>query len=70
MNETGDEFLNRQEEHAKRLDDLAGQLETLSLAELSEKVADLKTFLSSFHHCMWGSGCLETRCSNDLSKHN
>ncbi|XP_041966049.1 laminin subunit beta-1a [Alosa sapidissima] len=37
MNETGDEFLNRQEEHAKRLDDLAGQLETLSLVELSEK---------------------------------
>ncbi|XP_031419989.1 LOW QUALITY PROTEIN: laminin subunit beta-1a [Clupea harengus] len=37
MNETGDEFKNRQEEHATRLDDLAGQLETLSLAELSEK---------------------------------
>ncbi|KAL2093323.1 hypothetical protein ACEWY4_010635 [Coilia grayii] len=37
MNETGDEFINKQEEHAKRLDDLAGQLETLSLAELSEK---------------------------------
>jgi hypothetical protein len=38
MNQTKDEFLRRQEEHAKRLDDLAGELETLDLSELSEKV--------------------------------
>ncbi|XP_030221443.1 laminin subunit beta-1a isoform X1 [Gadus morhua] len=37
MNQTKDEFLRRQEEHAKRLDDLAGELETLDLSELSEK---------------------------------
>ena len=38
MNQTKDEFHRRQEEHAKRLDDLAGELETLDLSELSEKV--------------------------------
>uniref|UniRef100_A0A4W5Q7S6 Laminin, beta 1a n=1 Tax=Hucho hucho TaxID=62062 RepID=A0A4W5Q7S6_9TELE len=37
MNDTREEFYRRQEEHAKRLDDLAGQLETLDLSELSEK---------------------------------
>jgi len=38
MNETKEEFDRQQEEHAKRLDDLAGELETLDLSELSEKV--------------------------------
>ncbi|XP_071199684.1 laminin subunit beta-1-like [Salvelinus alpinus] len=37
MNDTREEFHRRQEEHAKRLDDLAGQLETLDLSELSVK---------------------------------
>ncbi|XP_035645885.1 laminin subunit beta-1-like [Oncorhynchus keta] len=37
MNDTRDEFHRRQEEHSKRLDDLADQLETLDLSELSEK---------------------------------
>uniref|UniRef100_UPI003AADFC17 laminin subunit beta-1a n=1 Tax=Centroberyx gerrardi TaxID=166262 RepID=UPI003AADFC17 len=37
MNETKAEFHRRHKEHAKRLDDLAGQLETLDLSELSEK---------------------------------
>ncbi|XP_030622838.1 laminin subunit beta-1a [Chanos chanos] len=37
MNETKEDFLSRQEEHAKSLDDLAGQLETLDLSELSQK---------------------------------
>ncbi|KAG7269209.1 hypothetical protein CRUP_011848 [Coryphaenoides rupestris] len=37
MNETKEEFDRQQEEHAKRLDDLAGELETLDLSELSEK---------------------------------
>lgn len=38
MNESKEEFDRQQEEHAKRLDDLAGELETLDLSELSEKV--------------------------------
>lgn len=38
LNQTKEEFLRRHDEHAKRLDDLAGQMETLDLSELSEKV--------------------------------
>lgn len=38
MNETKEEFQRKQDEHTKALDDLAGQLETLDLSELSEKV--------------------------------
>ncbi|KAG9345888.1 hypothetical protein JZ751_009044 [Albula glossodonta] len=37
MNETKEEFDAKQDEHAKTLDDLAGQLETLNLSELSDK---------------------------------
>ncbi|KAJ8002830.1 hypothetical protein DPEC_G00163050 [Dallia pectoralis] len=37
MNDTKEEFLRRQEEHAKRLDDLAGQLETVDLSALHDK---------------------------------
>uniref|UniRef100_A0AAY4BRF8 Laminin subunit beta-1 n=1 Tax=Denticeps clupeoides TaxID=299321 RepID=A0AAY4BRF8_9TELE len=37
MNVSGQEFAQKHDEYAKSLDDLAGQLETLSLAELSEK---------------------------------
>ncbi|XP_046889497.1 laminin subunit beta-1a [Hypomesus transpacificus] len=37
LNQTKEEFLRRHDEHAKRLDDLAGQMETLDLSELSEK---------------------------------
>ncbi|KAM6973643.1 laminin subunit beta-1a [Aplochiton taeniatus] len=37
MNKTTKEFHRRHKEHAKRLDDLAGELETLDLSELSEK---------------------------------
>uniref|UniRef100_A0A4W4F2M8 Laminin subunit beta-2 n=1 Tax=Electrophorus electricus TaxID=8005 RepID=A0A4W4F2M8_ELEEL len=37
MNQTKDDFNRKQAEHAKALDHLAGQLETLDLSELSEK---------------------------------
>uniref|UniRef100_A0AAY5L648 Laminin subunit beta-1 n=1 Tax=Esox lucius TaxID=8010 RepID=A0AAY5L648_ESOLU len=37
MNDTKEEFHRRQEEHAKRLDDLAGQLETVDLSALNDK---------------------------------
>lgn len=38
MNETKEEFQRKQDEHTKALDNLAGQLETLDLSELNEKV--------------------------------
>lgn len=38
LNQTRDEFLRRQSEHAQRLDDLAGELQTLDLSEISHKV--------------------------------
>lgn len=37
MNQTKEEFHKRHNKHAKRLDDLAGQMEMLDLSELSEK---------------------------------
>lgn len=40
MNETREEFLMRHTEHAQRLDDLAGELQTLDLSELSHKVRE------------------------------
>lgn len=40
MNQTKEEFLRRQTEHAQRLDDLAGELQTLDLSEISHRVRD------------------------------
>lgn len=38
MNQTKEEFLRSQAEHAQRLDDLAGELQTLDLSEISHQV--------------------------------
>lgn len=38
MNQTREEFLKRHTEHAQRLDDLAGELQTLDLSEISHQV--------------------------------
>lgn len=38
MNQTREEFLKRHAEHAQRLDDLAGELQTLDLSEISHQV--------------------------------
>lgn len=38
MNQTGEEYLRKQAEHAERLDDLAGELQTLDLSDISHKV--------------------------------
>lgn len=40
INQTREEFLKRHAEHAQRLDDLAGELQTLDLSEISHKVGD------------------------------
>lgn len=38
MNQTGEEYLRKHAEHAQRLDDLAGELQTLDLSQISHKV--------------------------------
>lgn len=38
MNQTQEEYLSKHAEHAQRLDDLAGELHTLDLSEISHKV--------------------------------
>lgn len=38
MNNTREDFLRRHAEHAQRLDDLAGELQTLDLSEISHQV--------------------------------
>lgn len=45
MNETREEFLRNHTEHAQRLDDLAGELQTLDLSEISHKVRCFESFL-------------------------
>lgn len=40
MNQTREEFLAKHGEHAQRLDDLAGELQTLDLSEISQKVGE------------------------------
>lgn len=50
MNQSREEFLRRHTEHAQRLDDLAGELQTLDLSELSHKVGQFKIFSPSVSH--------------------
>lgn len=40
LNHTREKFMKRQSEHAQKLDDLAGELQSLDLAELSSKVGE------------------------------
>lgn len=42
INQTREEYLMRHTEHAQRLDDLAGELQTLDLSEISHKVGEFK----------------------------
>lgn len=44
INQTREEFLRRHTEHAQRLDDLAGELQTLDLSEISHRVGDFLFF--------------------------
>ncbi|KAM7397365.1 hypothetical protein PAMP_020343 [Pampus punctatissimus] len=70
MNQTRDEFLRRHTEHAQRLDDLAGELQTLGLSELSQKTCGslARQDLCSVSPC-GGLGCVDsegrTRCGGD-----
>lgn len=47
LNQTREEFLQRHSEHAQRLDNLAGEMETLDLSEISEKVGGYNQILKS-----------------------
>lgn len=42
MNQTQEEYLRKHSEHAQRLDELAGELQTLDLSEISHKVGGLE----------------------------
>ncbi|KAF7666897.1 hypothetical protein LDENG_00088510 [Lucifuga dentata] len=60
MNRTKDEFLRRQKEHSQKLDDLAGELETLDLSELIEKTCGSPAGLESCSGTSCGGvGCVD-----------
>ncbi|KAM8751460.1 laminin subunit beta-1a [Acanthopagrus schlegelii] len=71
MNESREEFLRRHSEHAQRLDDLAGELQTLDLSDLSHKTCgspSLGQDLCLSSPC-GGLGCVDsegqTRCGGE-----
>lgn len=45
MNQTREEYLLKHTQHAQRLDDLAGELQTLDLSEISHKVGERGGFI-------------------------
>ncbi|XP_054475867.1 laminin subunit beta-1a [Anoplopoma fimbria] len=71
LNQTREEFLRRSTEHAQRLDDLAGELQTLDLSEISHKTCGSPS--SGQDSCgsspCGGLGCVDsegrTRCGGD-----
>lgn len=52
MNQTREEFLERQSEHAQKLDNLAGEMETLDLSVISYKVKHLQIIQSDLYSCV------------------
>ncbi|CAK6979141.1 laminin subunit beta-1a [Scomber scombrus] len=65
MNQSGDGFLRRHTEHAQRLDDLAGELQTLDLSELSTKTCGSLAVPDCLDS---GSGCRGDDCDGLLMK--
>ncbi|CAJ1055768.1 laminin subunit beta-1 [Xyrichtys novacula] len=71
LNQTREEFLRRHTEHAQRLDDLAGELQTLDLSEISHKTCGRSS--SGQEPCgsspCGGLGCVDsqggTRCGGE-----
>lgn len=57
LNQTREEFMKRHTEHAQRLDDLAGELQSLDLSEISHKVRGPDLNLSFMFIC-----CKENIC--------
>lgn len=47
LNQTREMFMKRHTEHAQRLDDLAGELQSLDLSEINHKVKDLSFMFMS-----------------------
>lgn len=63
MNQTQEEFLMKHTEHAQRLDELAGELQSLDLSEISHKVGGFRRLVKHvtiklFKHLRFMSRCL------------
>lgn len=71
MNQTREEYLMKHAEHAQRLDDLAGELQTLDLSEISHKVGGLRSSIKhaninlSYIYFLFG----RSRCCHAPLKH-
>lgn len=67
INQTREEFLRRHTEHAQRLDDLAGELQTLDLSEIRHKVGDnfcSNSYLGCDHPSMVYSHHVKYKCTD------
>ncbi|XP_008292614.1 laminin subunit beta-1a [Stegastes partitus] len=69
LNQTREEFLRRHSEHAQKLDDLAGELQTLDLSEISHKTCGSPSSGQDLCQSCGGLGCLDaegrTKCGAD-----
>ncbi|XP_069028827.1 laminin subunit beta-1a [Embiotoca jacksoni] len=69
MNQTRDEFLRRHTEHAQRLDELAGELQTLDQSEISHKTCGSPSSGQDSCAPCGGLGCVDSegrvRCGGD-----
>ncbi|KAM4573547.1 laminin subunit beta-1a [Odontesthes bonariensis] len=65
LNETREEFLRVHSEHAQRLDDLAGELQTLDLSEISHKTCGSS---SSGQDSCWSLTCGGLGCADSEGK--
>ncbi|XP_029993162.1 LOW QUALITY PROTEIN: laminin subunit beta-1a [Sphaeramia orbicularis] len=70
MNQTKDEFVKKHKDHAQRLDDLAGELQSLDLSELSQKTCGSPSGQDSCSSSPCGGlGCVDsegqTRCGGE-----
>ncbi|XP_023150078.1 laminin subunit beta-1a isoform X1 [Amphiprion ocellaris] len=69
LNQTREEFLRRHTEHAQKLDDLAGDLQTLDLSEISQKTCGSPSSGQDLCLSCGGLGCVEAdgriKCSRD-----
>ncbi|XP_060933382.1 laminin subunit beta-1a [Limanda limanda] len=57
LNQTREEFLRRHTEHAQKLDDLAGELQTLDLSEISQKTCGSPLAEQDLCSSCGGEGC-------------
>ncbi|XP_051807589.1 laminin subunit beta-1 isoform X3 [Acanthochromis polyacanthus] len=69
LNQTREEFLRKHTEHAQELDDLAGDLQTLDLSEISQKTCGSPSSDQDLCLSCGGLGCVEAdgriKCGRD-----